>query len=48
MSAALPYRLPPEEPEEREGFGFSILEKLDEFRALRSPSPSACWSRSSS
>ncbi len=32
MSAALPYRLPPEEPEEREGFGFSILEKLDEFR----------------
>lgn len=38
MSAALPYRLPPEEPEEREGFGFSILEKLDEFRrrAVRS------------
>jgi sec-independent protein translocase protein TatC len=32
MSAALPYRLPPEEPEEREGFGISILEKLDEFR----------------
>ena len=32
MSAALPYRLPPEEPEERQGFGFSILEKLDEFR----------------
>ncbi len=38
MSAALPYRLPPEEPEEREGFGFSILAKLDEFRrrAIRS------------
>jgi sec-independent protein translocase protein TatC len=32
MSAAVPYRLPPEDPEEREGFGFSILEKLDEFR----------------
>jgi sec-independent protein translocase protein TatC len=32
MSAAAPYRLPPEDPEEREGFGFSILEKLDEFR----------------
>jgi sec-independent protein translocase protein TatC len=38
MPAALPYRLPPEEPEERSGFGFSILEKLDEFRkrAIRS------------
>lgn len=38
MSAALPYRLPPEEPEEHGGFGFSVLEKLEEFRrrAIRS------------